>query len=86
MTGPATNAAGLVTIWNTLGRRVAILYILTIAGCALAGGSLLDLIVHSVELGTPTHVHDMGPGPVQHVSAIVLLAILGYAFLSPKRH
>jgi len=28
-TGPGTNAAGLATIWNTLGRRTAILYLLT---------------------------------------------------------
>ena len=41
ITGPATNAAGLATIWNTLGRRTAILYLLTVAGCALAGGHRL---------------------------------------------
>ena len=28
ITGPGTNAAGLATIWNTLGRRTAILYLL----------------------------------------------------------
>ncbi len=85
MTGPATNAAGLATIWNTLGRRTAILYLLTVAGCAMAGGLLLDAVVQSVDIGTPAHIHNMGPGVVQHVSAVVLLVILGYAFLAPKR-
>jgi hypothetical protein len=85
MTGPATNAAGLVTIWNALGRRTAILYLLTVARCALAGGLLLDSLISNVNIGTASHVHPMGPSLLQHISAIVLLAILGYAFLAPKR-
>ena len=86
VTGPATNAAGLVTIWNTLGRRTAILYLLTIAACALAGGILLDFLIAGVALGHASHIHNMGPTLLQHISAIVLLAILAYAFLAPKRH
>jgi len=86
MTGPATNAAGLATIWNKLGRRTAILYLLTVAGCALGGGLLLDSLISSVNIGIASHVHPMGPGLLQHISAIVLLAVLGYAFLAAKRH
>jgi uncharacterized membrane protein YraQ (UPF0718 family) len=86
MTGPATNAAGLVTIWNTLGRRTAILYLLTVAGCALAGGFLLDSLISSVNIGVAAHIHDMGPSLLQHLCAVVLLAVLGYAFLTKKRH
>ena len=86
MTGPATNAAGLVTIWKTLGRRTALLYLLAVAGCALAGGLLLDSLISSLDLTAACHAHQMGPGLVQHISAVVLLAILGYALLSPKRH
>jgi uncharacterized membrane protein YraQ (UPF0718 family) len=85
MTGPATNAAGLATIWNTLGRRTAILYLLTVAACSLAGGLALDALVRHVDVAAATHVHNMGPGLVQHASAILLLAILGYALLAPKR-
>jgi uncharacterized membrane protein YraQ (UPF0718 family) len=86
MTGPATNAAGLVTIWNTLGRRTAILYLLAVAGCALAGGLLLDTLISSVDVRHAAHIHQMGPTLLGHLSAVALLAILGYAFLSPKRH
>jgi uncharacterized membrane protein YraQ (UPF0718 family) len=85
MTGPATNMAGLATIWKTLGRRVAILYLLAVAGCALAGGFLLDSIVHGVRIDMASHIHSMGPGLLQHISAVVLLAVLGYAFLAAKR-
>jgi len=85
MTGPATNAAGLATIWNTLGRRTAILYLATVAVCSLLGGLLLDAVVQGVDIHAGTHGHNMGPGWVQHASAVILLAILGYAFLTPKR-
>lgn len=85
MTGPATNAAGLATIWNTLGRRTAILYLATVAACSLLGGLLLDAVVQEVDIHAGTHIHNMGPGWVQHASAVILLAILGYAFFSPKR-
>jgi uncharacterized membrane protein YraQ (UPF0718 family) len=85
ITGPGTNAAGLATIWNTLGRRTALLYLLTVAGCALASGVVLDSIIRSVEVGVASHMHRMGPSIIQHVSAVVLLAVLGYAFLASKR-
>jgi len=86
VTGPATNAAGLATIWGTLGRRTAIIYLLTIAVCSLAGGILLDSLISSVALTHASHVHHMGPTLLQHICAILLLAILAYAFLAPKRH
>ncbi len=85
ITGPGTNAAGLATIWNTLGRRTALLYLLTVAGCALAAGVVLDSIIHSINIGVASHMHNMGPSIVQRVSAVVLLAVLGYAFLTGRR-
>ncbi|MCL5278555.1 MAG: SO_0444 family Cu/Zn efflux transporter [Planctomycetes bacterium] len=85
ITGPGTNAAGLATIWNTLGRRTAILYLLTVAGCALASGLVLDSIIQSIDIGVASHMHHMGPSVVQHLSAVVLLAVLGYAFLTGRR-
>ncbi len=85
ITGPGTNAAGLTTIWKTLGRRTAILYLLTVAGCALAAGVVLDAIIHSIDIGVASHMHHMGPSVVQPLSAVVLLAVLGYAFLTGRR-
>jgi len=86
VTGPATNAAGLATIWGTLGRRTAILYLLTIAVCSLAGGLLLDSLISGVALGPTSHVHHMAPTLLEHLSAITLLVILVYVYLAPERH
>ena len=78
MTGPATNAAGLATIWNTLGRRTALLYLLTVAGCALGAGLLLDALVYNTEIKVITHAHEMIPPLAQTSAAVILLALLAY--------
>ena len=76
MTGPATNAAGLATIWNVLGRRTALLYLATIVGCALSAGLLLDLLFYEMQIEVVSHVHQMIPSLVENLAAFVLLALL----------
>ncbi|HPC94395.1 MAG TPA: permease [Sedimentisphaerales bacterium] len=85
MTGPATNAAGLTTIWNAMGRRTALLYLATVAGCALAAGLLLDALVSRMQIETVSHVHQMIPPTVENLAALVLLALLGYGFYTRYR-
>jgi hypothetical protein len=86
MTGPATNAAGLATIWNTLGRRTAILYLLSVAGCSLAFGLLLDVIIQTTHIHhTMAHAHAMLPPVVEYASAGILLVLLGYGFWTRRR-
>lgn len=85
MTGPATNAASFLTIWKTLGRATAIIYLATVAGCALLGGILLDFLATSVDINIATHPHWMLPTFLKYVSALVLLAVLGYAFFSKSK-
>ncbi len=85
MTGPATNAAGVAAIWNTLGRRTAILYLLTVAACALGAGLLLDTLVFNTELDVVTHAHQMIPPLVQNLAAFTLLALLTYGFYTRYR-
>jgi len=80
MTGPATNAAGLATIWNALGRRTALLYLLTVAGCALGAGLLLDALVYNTAIEAVHHAHQMIPPIVENLAAFALLALLGYGF------
>jgi uncharacterized membrane protein YraQ (UPF0718 family) len=84
MTGPATNAASFVTIWKTLGGKTAIVYLTTVAGCALAGGILLDYIAGGKNFAVVTRHGWMLPPLVKFVSALVLLAILISAILTGK--
>lgn len=76
MTGPATNAAGFVMIWKILGNRTAIIYIITVAVCALVSGLLLDATFSDLGSQIQGHFHKMGTTPIEHISAVVLLAVL----------
>ncbi|MBN1124543.1 MAG: permease [Sedimentisphaerales bacterium] len=84
MTGPATNAAGFMTIWSTLGPRTAIVYLITVAGCALGAGLAMDLVFPDLGLAVQSHWHQMATPWWGHVSAIVLLGVLGYAILGKR--
>ncbi|HAU36704.1 MAG TPA: heavy metal-associated domain-containing protein [Phycisphaerales bacterium] len=84
MTGPATNAATIATIWKVMGRRTALLYLLTMAGAALAGGLLLDQFLTARQVHAHVgHGGWMIPPLVNHLSAGALLALLAWALAGP---
>ena len=77
MTGPATNAATIATVWKVMGKRTAILYVAAVMITALASGIIMNLAFET--LGSPTapkHVHEFPPAWVKNILAIVLLAVL----------
>ncbi len=86
MTGPATNAASFATLWKTLGGKTAVIYLVSVAGCALASGLLLDYFYFTPGMTNVVHRGWMLPDAARHISAVVLLAIVGYALLAGKKH
>ena len=84
MTGPATNAAALATIWANLGKRTAITYIATVAACSIAAGLLLDRIVQGIGGDMTFKPSWMLPPVVKYVSAVVLLAVLTFAIVRKR--
>jgi copper chaperone CopZ len=87
MTGPATNAATLATVWRTMGRRTAIVYLATVAACSLGAGLLLDGLFPNLGGTIKAHIHaHQEPGWMQWlqiVSAAALLAMLGHGLIGP---
>ncbi|MDY6914324.1 MAG: SO_0444 family Cu/Zn efflux transporter [Planctomycetota bacterium] len=79
MTGPATNAATITTVWRVLGRRTAIIYLLTVAGSALAAGLLLDYVFNVGRISATPAMPWMLPNYVKWTCAVVLLVVLGFA-------
>ncbi len=86
MTGPATNAASIATIWKMLGWKTAILYLISIAGCALMAGVTLNYILTDFFPNeAPMHHHvEMIPLAAKYLSAAVLMAVLIYAIITKK--
>jgi len=76
MTGPATNAAGFATLWSVLGRRAAVVYMVSVVGCALAAGLAVDRFLPDLGLAVQSHWHAMTTPWWQHLAAVVLLAVL----------
>jgi uncharacterized membrane protein YraQ (UPF0718 family) len=84
MTGPATNAASFATIWKVLGKTTAILYLVTVAGCALMSGILLDYAAVGTDL-QDARPGWMLPEAVKTVSALALFIVLGFALFHRTR-
>jgi uncharacterized membrane protein YraQ (UPF0718 family) len=85
VTGPATNAASFVTIWKILGGRTAIIYLATVAGCAILSGILLDYIAAGVNFEVVARPGWMLPHIVSYTSAVILLVMLGFAVLTKAK-
>jgi uncharacterized membrane protein YraQ (UPF0718 family) len=86
MTGPATNAASFATIWKGLGGRTTLIYLLSVAGCALASGSVLDYLASGLSLSVTAHHTTMLPQWLKYTSAVVLLLVLGNAVAARAFH
>jgi uncharacterized membrane protein YraQ (UPF0718 family) len=85
MTGPATNAASFITIWKIMGKATAVTYLISLAGCALLSGILLDYIISNVTVAHAAHHIWMLPRVVQYLSAIVLFVVLMFAIMHRRQ-
>ncbi len=84
VTGPATNAATIATVWKVMGRRATGLYLLTMSVSALGGGLLLDQFVTVADVQHHAHeMHWMLPWQASAALAAVMLAVLAYALAAP---
>jgi uncharacterized membrane protein YraQ (UPF0718 family)/copper chaperone CopZ len=83
ITGPATNAAAITTLWKVLGRRSALAYMASVALVALGSGLALDYLFTVVPLGAEHVPHHMLPQGVKVCTGIILAVVLGQAFFKP---
>lgn len=79
MTGPATNAATISTVWKIMGKRTALIYLATVVASALGAGLLLDYIFAAGDLSVSSAMPRMIPGWVKTGGGIGMLVILGTA-------
>jgi hypothetical protein len=79
MTGPATNAAGIATVWRLMGMRTAIAYLATVAVTAFASGVILDAFGGPLIAEQAQAAHAMLPAWLTGLFAVALLAVVGHA-------
>ena len=77
MTGPATNAATISTIWKILGKKTTSIYLLVVSGSSLVAGFFINLFSSEISSHIHNHNHWMLPNNFQIISCILLLIILG---------
>lgn len=83
--GPATNTTTITVVGKLLGKKVLIIYLLTIIVCAFVFGIILDQIVYSAVKDPTllTSTEKLLPEPVKVGSGIVLLGLIIFALI-PK--
>jgi hypothetical protein len=84
ITGPATNAATIATVLQTMGRRTMIIYLAILAGCSLAAGWLLNRILTSQVITEQVHHHAAEAGRFEQICALILAGLLISAVLPRK--
>jgi len=85
MTGPATNAATIGTIWQVMGHRTAGAYLLTVAMTSLLAGLTLDYIFTAGKISAEPAMPWMLPDVVKAAAAVLLLTVLGIAVIRGKK-
>jgi len=76
MAGPATNITTITVTLKILGKKVTSIYMITIIGCSIAGGLLLDYISPDINIfASDYHVH-MDDGYFTSLCSLVLLCII----------
>ncbi|MDP8219443.1 MAG: SO_0444 family Cu/Zn efflux transporter [Candidatus Theseobacter exili] len=76
MTGPATNAAAITTIWKIMDKRTGIVYLITVAVSSLASGVLFDWFFFAENTTVHTSSHWMMPMELKIFFSVALLTIL----------
>lgn len=88
MAGPATNAVSITIISKELGRRVAGIYLVSIAACSLALGWCMDLLWEHFASGSfehAAHSSDMLPSWVKASCSAVLVTLIIYSLVKDSR-
>ena len=84
MTGPATNAANLATIYRLTSGKTLVRYLAAVAGSALAAGLFFDYVFGLRMDVQALATMEMTPGIIGNVSGVILLLVLIYSVFGGK--
>ncbi len=85
ITGPATNAATLTTLWSIIGKKQLVVFLATLAFCALGAGFLINAMDLQLGIGE-TACHSMEKaGGFEYLCTATLVGILVKGMLPKKQ-
>ena len=84
ITGPATNAATLTTLWKIIGRKQLAVFLVTLSLCALAAGFIMNAMDLSLGIGEYTCKSGAHAGWFEYLCTAALLGILAKGMLPEK--
>jgi uncharacterized membrane protein YraQ (UPF0718 family) len=85
ITGPATNAATLTTLWEILGRRQLIVFLTTLALCALAAGFIMNTLELHLELTEYACTARSHAGWFSRLCAVALVLLLANGMIPQRK-
>ncbi|MCK4890167.1 MAG: permease [Candidatus Aminicenantes bacterium] len=76
--GPATNTVTLSFVWKRLGKKVAVIYLISIVLTSIVLGVIFDLLTGEFNITqVSAHAHaESGPGLITQISGILLMLLL----------
>lgn len=89
LAGPATNAATITVVAQTLGKRVAFIYVSSIAVTSVILGLAVNWLYAKLGLSVFSWINDVEAhqhGIVGYASAIILLVLVGKQFIARRLH
>jgi hypothetical protein len=87
ITGPATNAASIATMWPVLGARGISVYLWTVALASLAAGTALNLLLTRWTLPNDAFIpcHTDAQGFLSLAASVIMAAVMVYAMYARWR-
>ena len=86
ITGPATNAATLTTLWSIIGKKQLVVFLATLALCALGAGFLINTMDLQLGIGEATCACGKETSGFQYLCTALLIGILTKGMLPEKRN
>ena len=84
ITGPATNAATLTTLWGIIGKKQLVVFLATLALCALGAGFLINAMDIQLGIGEAACHSEEKTGWFGYLCTAALLGILAKGMLPEK--
>jgi uncharacterized protein len=88
LAGPATNMAGILSVGKFLGKRSAVIYLFSIAACALLLGIALNQIYAGLGIDSKAVLGKAGdiiPGHIKTVASILLIVLMARSLARAKK-